>query len=144
MLFIITEIPLKVVSTDDRPIESFCVDLNFRKKKWLLNRSYNIKDSSIESHLHFLSESIDSLSSKYDNVILIGDFNSYKENSMKTFGEIYKLQNCIKEATCFKNPENPTCIDLMLTSKPLGSKNKRDKAISLSQNNSSCDENAFF
>ena len=25
-----------------------------------------------------------------------------------------------KTATCFKNPENPTCIDLILTNKPLG------------------------
>ena len=33
MLFIRNDIPAKVVSTDDRPIESFYVELNFRKKK---------------------------------------------------------------------------------------------------------------
>ena len=32
MLFIINDIPAKVVSTDDTPIESFYVELNFRKK----------------------------------------------------------------------------------------------------------------
>ena len=32
MLFIRNEIPAKVVSKDDRPIESFYVELNFRKK----------------------------------------------------------------------------------------------------------------
>ena len=42
---------------------------------------------------------------------------------MKTFGENYKLRNLIKEPTCFKNPENPTCIDLILTNKPLSFKN---------------------
>ena len=37
MLFIRDDIPTKVASTDDRPIESCYVELNFRKKKWLLN-----------------------------------------------------------------------------------------------------------
>ena len=32
MLFIRNEIPAKVVSKDDRPIESFYVELKFRKK----------------------------------------------------------------------------------------------------------------
>ena len=113
-----------VVSTDYRPIENFYVESNFWKKKWLLNRSYNPQHSSIESHLDSLSKSIDSLSSKYDNFILLGDFNSCMEDSpMKTFGEIYKLRNLINEPICFKNPENPTCIDLILTNKPLSFKN---------------------
>ena len=42
---------------------------------------------------------------------------------MKIFWEIYKLQNLTKEPTCFKNPENPTCIDLILTNMPLSFKN---------------------
>ena len=33
--FIRNDIPAKVVSTDDRPIEIFYVELNFRNKKWL-------------------------------------------------------------------------------------------------------------
>ena len=42
---------------------------------------------------------------------------------MKTFCETYKLRNLIKESTCFKNPKNPTCIDLLLTNKSLSFKN---------------------
>ena len=54
--------------------------------------SYNPKHNSIESHLGSISKGIDSLSSKYDNFILQGDFNSCMEDSpMKTLGEIYKL-----------------------------------------------------
>ena len=102
MLFIRDDIPAKVVSTDDRLIENFYVELNFRKKKWLFNCSYNTKHSSIESHLDSLFKSIDSRSSKYDNFILLSDFNSYMEDSpMKTFVEICKLRNFIKESTCF-------------------------------------------
>ena len=56
---------------------------------------------------------------------MLGDFNSCMEDSpKKTFGEIYKLRNLIKGPTHFKNPENPTCIDLILTNKPLSFKNK--------------------
>ena len=91
MLVIRNDISVEVVSAEDRPIESFYVELNFQNKKWLLNCSYSPKHSSIESHLDSLSKSIDSLSSKY-NIILLGDFNSCMEDSpMKTFGEIYKL-----------------------------------------------------
>ena len=46
MLFISNDVPAKVISKDDRPIESFNVELNFQKK-WLLNCSYNPKHSSI-------------------------------------------------------------------------------------------------
>ena len=89
-----------------------------------MNCSNNPKHSSIESHLDSLSKSIDSLSSTYDSFILLGDFNSCMEDSpMKTCGKVYKLQNLIKESTCFKNPENPTCIDLILTNKSLSFKN---------------------
>ena len=123
-LFIRNDIPAKVVSTDDRLIESFCLELNFRNKKWLLNCSCNTKHSSIEPHLDSLSKSIDSLSSKYDNFILLGNFNSCIENSpMKTLGEIYKLRNLINEPTCFKNRDNPTCIDSILAYKPFSFKN---------------------
>ena len=36
---------------------------------------------------------------------------------MKDFCEIYNLENLIKEATCFKNPDNPSSIDVMLTNR---------------------------
>ena len=98
VLFIRNDIPAKVVPTDDRPIEIFYAELNFRKKKWLSNCSYNPKHSSLELHLDSLSKSIDSLSPKFDNFVLLGDFNSCMENSpMKTFGKFYKLRNLIRK-----------------------------------------------
>ena len=46
----------------------------------------------------------------------MGDFNADMENvSLKHFCDLYNLKNLIKVPTCFKNPENPKCIDLMLT-----------------------------
>ena len=67
MLLIQSDIPAKVIFDDKNPFESFFVGLNFRKKKSLLNCSYNPNDDNIESHLNCLSRSIDSLSSKYEN-----------------------------------------------------------------------------
>ena len=46
-----------------------------------------------------------------------------EDSPMKTFGEIYKLRNLIKKPTCFKNPESPKCIELILTNKPFSFKN---------------------
>ena len=39
------------------------------------------------------------------------------EVSMSEFCAIYNLKNLVKEPTCFKNPNNPSCIDLMLTNR---------------------------
>ena len=46
-----------------------------------------------------------------------------EDSLVKTFCEIYKIRNLIKEGTCFKNPENPSCIDLILRNKPVSLKN---------------------
>ena len=36
---------------------------------------------------------------------------------MSEFCDTYNLKNLIKEKTCFKNPNSPSCIDLMLTNR---------------------------
>ena len=57
---------------------------------------------------------------KYENFILIGDFNSeMQEDIMSVFCTTYNFKNLVKEPTCFKNAENLTCIDLILTNEPL-------------------------
>ena len=50
MLFIRSDIPLQLLSVD---IDSgiVFVELNFRKKKWLLHCYFKPKSSNIESHL---------------------------------------------------------------------------------------------
>ena len=37
---------------------------------------------------------------------------------MKCFCDNYNLKSLIKQPTCYKNPDNPTCIDLLLTNAP--------------------------
>ena len=61
---------------------------------------------------------MDSLSSQYENIILLGDFNcELKEETLSTFCKVHNLKNLVKEPTCYKNPEKPTIIDLILTNK---------------------------
>ena len=40
------------------------------------------------------------------------------EPAISDFCEIYNTKNIIKEKPCFKNPANPTYIDLILTNRP--------------------------
>ena len=50
----------------------------------------------------------------------MGDFNvNTSELNMKDFCNSYGFKSLIKVPTCFKNPENPSCIDLLLTSNTL-------------------------
>ena len=48
----------------------------------------------------------------------MGDFNVGPENTyIKIFYDNFDLTNLIKEPTCFKNPENLSCIDLILSNR---------------------------
>ena len=59
------------------------------------------------------------MSSKFDNCLLMGDFTAEpNEPAVSNFCEIYNTKNITKEKTCLKNPENPTCIDLILANRP--------------------------
>ena len=66
-----------------------------------------------------ISTGLDQFSATYDNLILIGDFNvePEEENILDFLNilKIYNLQNLVKQKTCYKNPGNPSCIDLILT-----------------------------
>ena len=54
----------------------------------------------------------------YDNFIVMGDFNAESMNmEVANFCAMYNLKNLVKEATCYKNVNNPSCIDLILTNR---------------------------
>ena len=46
-------------------------------------------------------------------------FNSeFSELCLNDFCDIYNLKNLVKKPTCYKNPDNPSCIDLFLANRP--------------------------
>ena len=97
-------------------IEGFCIEINIRKKKWLLVCTYNPNKNVISNHLEEIGKNLDNYSSKYDNFILLGDLNSEPaESAVRDFCQIYGCKNLIKDNTCFKNLEKPSSIDLIIT-----------------------------
>ena len=71
---------------------------------------------------NIISRSLDALSTRYENIALLGDFNScVGDEALQTFCKFYSLDSLIKQPTCFKNPQNSSCIVLNLTNKPRSS-----------------------
>ena len=65
ILFVRENILSKLLSVENSPTEAFFVELNLRKKKWLLSCSYNPNRENIENHLETLSKSLALYSSSY-------------------------------------------------------------------------------
>ena len=121
ILYVREDTRLKLINSSctNNNKEYFLVELNLRKQKWPIICNYNPHKTRIKGHLECISKEIDSHSSKYDNFLLLGDFNSEPtEEAMKSFCQIYNLKNLLNKPTCYKNPTNPSCVDLNLTNKP--------------------------
>ena len=116
LLYIREDIPSKILKFEPvkSNFEGFFVEINLRKKKWLLSFSYNPTRKNIVNHLQNISTGLDQFSATYNNLILLGDFNVEPEKvNMLYFLNIYNLKNLVKQKTFYKNPENPSCIDLI-------------------------------
>ena len=87
LLYVREDVPsefLKVKS--DFSIESNCVEVNLRKRKWFINGSYNPNKSFISNHLECLNRIIDEYSKVYQNFLFLEDFNA--SVSKKILGRI--------------------------------------------------------
>ena len=117
MLYVREDIPSKLVGVETSPTEGFYVEINLRKKKWLLCCSYNPNKNNIQFHLENLTKSLALYSSNYENLIIFGDFNASNDNNyMAGFCDTQDLRSLITEPKCYENPENRTCISLILLS----------------------------
>ena len=119
LLYVREDIPAKVLHSNFPAAESFYAEIILHKKRWLINCSHNAHKNNIRRHLEVVTKTLDSYYSKYENVMFLGDFNAgVLETPMTSFCEFYNLKSIIKQPTCFKNPEKPSCIDLILTNRP--------------------------
>ena len=120
IIYVREDIPCKELTsqTYNKNIECIFFEINLRKIKWVLMAGYNPHKDTISHFLCNVSMELDRHMINYDNVLILGDFNSeMSENAMKEFCEIYDLQNLINEPTCYKNANNPSCIDVILTNR---------------------------
>ena len=121
MVYIRDSTPSNLVNLDQK-VENFegsVIELEFSKEtKWLLSYSCNPHGGNTRQHLSNISKGFDELNWIYDNIFITGDLNSgMSEPSSDEFYQIYNLESIIHKLTCFKNPKNPWCIDLVLTNK---------------------------
>ena len=92
------DIPKKELSSNlPSDIEIIIIELNINKIKWLVCGCYHSPSQSDEYFFYHLGKVLDNFSTKYDRFVLL-----------KT----------VKNKTCFKSIENPSCIDLIITDKP--------------------------
>ena len=92
------------------------MEIRIRNSIWLLCCSYDPSKLQIASHIQEISNGIDPYCKKYENILIMGDFNvDVKEVSLHLFCNQYKLKSQNKDPTCYKNIGNPSCIDLFLT-----------------------------
>ena len=76
MIYVREDIPAKLLSHDFLSPENFFLEINLYKKKWRISCSYNSHKRSIGKHLDIISKSLDALSTKYENIVLLDDFNA--------------------------------------------------------------------
>ena len=117
LFFIRDDLPC-IESKSPSNIEGIFIELRIRNSKWLIMGGYNPHKESISNFLSHVSKELDKFLTFYENLILLGDFNSpMSEKEMKEFCGMYGLVNLIKGPTCYKNASNPLSIDVMLTNK---------------------------
>ena len=73
VLYVREDTLAKFLSHNFPSAESFFIDINLHKKKWLINCSYNPHKSNIGKHLDIINTLLDTLSTKYENIVLTGD-----------------------------------------------------------------------
>ena len=119
-LFIKEHVPCRLLQVNlPTNVEAIVVEINLKKRKWLLISSYCPHKNLANNQLNSIGMMLNELCTKYENIIIMGDLNSeINEISMQNFCEIYNLKSLVKEPTCFKNIDKPSCIDLILTNRP--------------------------
>ena len=80
------------------------IELNLRKRKWLIISIYRPQKQNIRYFLEHLSSMLDFFWKIYEYSVIMGDFNLEPSNNlMKVFFEDLDLYNLMKTKTCF-NP----------------------------------------
>ena len=118
LIYVRQDIPSKklIKHTFPHDIEGLCIEINLRKCKWFLCGTYHPPSQSDKYYFENMGKVIDLYNGVYDKMLLVGDFNAEEgELCIDSILYEYSFKNLVKQKTCFKNPENPSCFDLFIT-----------------------------
>ena len=121
LVYFRNNITSKLLKIENLPsdIEAIFIEMNIKSKKYLLCCTYNPNKSLIENHLRQLQKQLEAFSERYEHFLIMGDFNAdVSDPSMTSFCTLFKRKSIVKEPTCYKVPENPSCIDSFSTNCP--------------------------
>ena len=137
-LYVNEIIPCKILSENDlgNNHELIFLEISLMSRKWLIIGLYKPPTLNEIMFLESLSKILNRLSCRYENMILIGDFNLTVENiNLEIFMNTYDLECLIKKPTCYQST-NPKCIDLILTNKKTLFKNSNVIEVGISDHHS--------
>ena len=118
LMYVNENIPSRILRIHESPddIEILSVEINLKKQKWCILGIYRPPSMQKQYFIDHLSRVLECYSRKYDNIIILGDFNMEpSEDHMVNLFNSFNLYNLVKEYTCFKGP--PKCYDLILTNR---------------------------
>ena len=105
--------------------ECICSEFAISKKKWICFSIYMPPSTgNIKTFFEEMNEVISKALCKYENLIVIGDFNIDKKSSnsdkdkLENFCNLFNLTNLVHSETCFMK-NSKSIIDLVLTNKSL-------------------------
>ena len=133
LVYIKSSIPSRKLSCGDicNSIQAIPFEINLRKEKWLVISIYRPPSQDSVFFLNSLTKIIDVFADKYDNYLIMGDFNLESGNTILTnFLDSNNLTNLIKTNTCFKG--KGSSIDLVLTNRKYSFKNTSSYETGLS------------
>ncbi len=120
MIYVRDDIPSQEKESNlPKNVEALLVEINLRKTRFLLigtyhstHETYGTTDSVF---LHKIGTVLDMYSS-YDKFLIVGDLNMQEGDAcLDEFLDEFHARNLVKEPTCYKNPDNPSCVDLFIT-----------------------------
>ena len=120
LIFYVNEnIPSRELTAEqiDSNFEIIFLEITMRTRKWLIIGLYKPPNQKEEYFFKNLGVVFNNYLSKYEHIILLGDFNLTTSNKyLADFMTLFNLESFINTPTCFQS-EKPRCIDLILTNK---------------------------
>ena len=108
ILYVQKDIHVKLLSHDFSSTESYFVEIKLYKKKWLIKCLHK---SNIRNHLDIIITSLDTHATKYDNIVILGEFNACDDDeALQSYCKTYLFNSFIKQSTCFKIPIIPATL----------------------------------